>query len=168
MRKICSIALILLVAGLVAAQAGGGFNLEQNVMGNGGWRSESGGFTVLGTMGQSNAGSTASGGGFHLIDGLWAIENPAAASPFAVVSGRVTGAVGFGLPRVLVTMTNQTTNLSYQTFTQAHGFYRLEGLPTGARYTVTVSHRRFEFEPAMMSLFISQDRENVDFVSPQN
>lgn len=81
------------------------FNLEQNVIGNGGWKSTGGVFTVLGTMGQSNAGSPAAGGIFHLIDGLWATENQTASSPFATVSGRVTRAGGLGIVRVLVTRT---------------------------------------------------------------
>ena len=75
MNKFYSLSLLFLIAVSVIAQTGGGFNLEQNVIGNGGWRSDGGGFTVLGTMGQANAGSTTTGGGFHIIDGLWAIEN---------------------------------------------------------------------------------------------
>lgn len=167
MKRIFSIFLTFLIAVSAIGQTGGGYNLEQNVIGNGGWRSEGGGFTLLGTMGQSNAGSTAAGGGFHLIDGLWAIENPTANSPFVSVSGRVTQARGIGIPRVLVTITNPTTNLSYQTWTQAQGYYGFPEIPTGANYVIAVSHRHFQFEPDSISLFISLDRGNVDFVSIQ-
>ena len=167
MKRILTIFSIFLIAISAIAQTGGGYNLEQNVIGNGGWKSEGGGFTVLGTMGQSNAGSTASGGNFHLIDGLWAIENPTANSPFVGISGRVTQARGIGIPRVQVTITNQTTNLMYQTWTQAQGYYSFPNIPTGANYTITVSHNHFQFEPNSISLFISQDRNNVDFVSTQ-
>ena len=165
MSKFISLLLLSIVALSTIAQTGGGFNLEQNVIGNGGWRSDGGGFMLLGTMGQGNAGSTASGGGFHLIDGLWAIENRTASSPFAVISGQVTLANGAGLPRVLVTATNPTTNARYETFTQARGIYELTGIPTGANYVITVSHRRFEFSPASVPVFVSQDREGINFVA---
>ncbi len=75
MNKILSCVAIFLIALSAVAQTGGGFNLEQNVIGDRGWKSERSGFPILGTMVQSNAGSTAAGGIFHLIDGLWSAEN---------------------------------------------------------------------------------------------
>jgi hypothetical protein len=167
MRKTLSFFPVLLIVASAAAQSGGGYNLEQNVIGNGGWKSIGTGFTVLGTMGQSNAGSTASGGGFHLIDGLWAIENPAANSPFASVGGRITQNNGVGIPRVLVVIMSPFTNLTFQTFTEARGDYRFPEIPTGHNYLIMVSHRHFEFNPGSISVFISQDRNNVNFVSIQ-
>src|SRR6266498_4319859 len=89
MKVILIVSFLFLVSVSAMAQTGGGFNLEQNVIGNGGWRSDGGGFTVLGTMGQSNSGLTAAGGRFHLIDGLWATENQTESSPFATITGRV-------------------------------------------------------------------------------
>jgi hypothetical protein len=165
MKRIVSIFLVFLMAMSAIAQTGGGYNLEQNVIGNGGWRSDGGGYTVLGTMGQSNAGSVASGGSFHLIDGLWAIENPTANSPFVGIGGRIVRQHGVGIPRVLVTITNQTTDQTYQVYSQAQGYYNFANVPTGANYVITVSHAHFQFEPNSISLFISQDRNNVDFVS---
>ena len=167
MKKVLSIASVFIFAISAAAQTGGSFNLEQNVIGNGGWKSTGGVFTVLGTMGQSNAGSTAAGGIFHLIDGLWATENQTASSPFANVSGRVTRPGGQGIVRVLVTITSLNTNLSYQTWTEPFGNYSFSNIPTGANYLLMVSHRQFEFEPNSVFLFMSQDRTNVDFVSTQ-
>jgi hypothetical protein len=166
MNRILSGFLFLLVTISAVAQTGGGFNLEQNVIGNGGWRSDGGGFMLLGTMGQSNAGSTAAGGGFHLIDGLWAIENPASDSPFASIGGRVVRANGsLGIVRVSVTITNPNTNLSFQTWTQPQGYYSFPNVPTGANYFIKVSHHQFEFNPDSVSVFVSQNRNNIDFVS---
>lgn len=167
MKKIFSVLLISLVVASSMAQSGGSYNLEQNVIGNGGWRSDGSGFTVLGTMGQGNAGSIAAGGAFHLIDGLWAIENPTANSPFVTIRGTISRAQGNGIPRVRVTITNLTTNLSYQTWSEAHGFYEITDIPAGANYLVLVSHAHFEFEPGSITLFVSQDRNNVNFVSVQ-
>ena len=165
MTRYVSVFLLSMVTLSAIAQTGGGFNLEQNVIGNGGWRSDGGSFMLLGTMGQGNAGSTAAGGGFHLIDGLWAIEDRTASSPFAVVSGHVTLANGVGLPRVRVTATNPTTSATYEIFTRAQGIYDLSGIPTGSNYVLTVSHRGFEFEPSSVSLFTSGNRAGVDFVA---
>ena len=167
MRKILSFVPILLFAVTAVAQSGGGYNLEQNVIGNGGWRSDGGVFRVLGTMGQGNAGSTASGGGFHLIDGLWATENPTASSPFAGVGGVINQSNGVGIPRVLVVALCPSLNLNLQTWTEAKGEYRFPALPTGHNYVILVSHRHFEFNPGSVSLFVSQDRTNVNFVSTQ-
>ena len=167
MKRVLSIALVLLFAITAFAQTGGSFNLEQNVIGNGGWKSTGGVFTVLGTMGQSNAGSTAAGGAFHLIDGLWATENQTASSPFATLNGRVTRPGGQGIARVLVTITSLNTNLNYQTWTEQFGNYSFSNIPTGANYLLMVDHRHFEFEPHSVFLFMSQDRTNVNFVSVQ-
>lgn len=165
MKKIYCVLLVFLIAISAIAQTGGGFNLEQNVIGNGGWRSDGGGFTVLGTMGQSNAGSTAAGGEFHLIDGLWAIENPTVNSPFVHICGRVTRPSGVGISEVFVTINYPTTNLHYQAHTGAQGYYCLAHIPTGANYVITVRHRHFRFNPDSISVFVSQDRSDVDFVS---
>jgi len=167
MKKIFSVLWVSIVVASLMAQSGGSYNLEQNVIGNGGWRSDGGGFTVLGTMGQGNAGSIAAGGGFHLIDGLWAIENSTANSPFVTISGTITRASGNGIPRVLVTITNQRTNLSYQALSQAHGYYEITAIPTNENYVISVSHSHFQFESNSILLFVSQDRSNVNFVSVQ-
>jgi hypothetical protein len=163
MKKIIFI-IFLAVSGAIA-QTGGGFDLQQNVIGNGGWRSSGGGFTILGTMGQSNSGSPASGGGFNLIDGLWAIENPANNSPFANVGGRVTKEGGGGLVRVLMTISDPNTHFVLYTWTQSHGYYSFANIPNGQNYVITPSRRQFEFSPGSISLFISQDRNSVDFVA---
>jgi len=167
MRKTLIGFLFVSIASSAFAQSGNGYNLEQNVIGNGGWKSQGGSFTVLGTMGQSNAGSTAAGGLFHLIDGLWAIENPIAVSPFASVEGTVSTARGVGIVRALIIITNQTTNLSYQTWTEPFGYFRFPAVSTGASYVITVRHPHFVFEPNVLVLFISQDRSNVNFLAAQ-
>ena len=167
MKNISMILLMCLIGISAVAQTGGGFNLQQNVIGNGGWKSDGGGFTVLGTMGQSNAGSTTAGGGFHIIDGLWAIENLTPSSPVTTIRGRVARAKGIAIPRVLVTISNQGTGLEMQVFTDAQGNYEFGNIPTGQNYLVTVSHKHFTFATASTLVFISQDRTGVDFVSEQ-
>ena len=167
MKRNLSILLILLTTLSVIAQTGGGYNLEQNVIGDGGWKSTSGSFTVLGTMGQAMAGSPISSGGFHIIDGLWATENQSASSPFATIAGRVTRSNGRGMAHISVTITDPITNASSQIFTEPSGDYHFSNIATGRNYVVLVGHPHFAFEPASISIFVSQDRDNVDFVSGQ-
>jgi hypothetical protein len=167
-KRTRSALMLLLLSLSAAAQTGGGFNLQQNVIGDGGWRSDGAGFTVLGTMGQGNAGSATANGQFHLLDGLWATENQSASSPFATVTGKVVNRRGAGIPRVLVTINNPQTNLSQEVWTEAHGLYSFANIPTGGNYVITVNHQHFAFNPDSQSLFISQDRCNVDFVSDGN
>jgi len=166
MRNTLLALLTILVSVSAVAQTGGGFNLQQNVIGNGGWRSDGGGFTVLGTMGQANSGSPTSGSGFHIIDGLWAIENLSPASPFATISGHVTKG-GEGIPRVLITASSQTTGLTFQAFSGPHGEYTLSDIPVGANYLINPDHKHFRSQPSSVSLFISQDRTAVNFVITQ-
>jgi hypothetical protein len=167
MKSLFYFLIVFIVAASAIAQTGGGFNLQQNVIGNGGWKSEGGGFTVLGTMGQSNAGSTTAGGGFHIIDGLWAIENLTPSSPVATVGGRVTRNKGIAIPRVLVTISNSGTGLQMHTFTDAHGDYLFGNIPTGQNYSISVDHNHFTFTTSSVLVFVSQDRTGVDFVSQQ-
>ncbi len=157
--------LALLIVGSCLAQSGGGFSLEQSVIGNGGWRSDGGVFTVFGTMGQHNSGSTAAGGIYNLIDGLWAIENQTASAPFVRIGGTVSRANGPGIPRVLVTLKNLTTRQTFTTFTGAHGVYEFDQVPTGANYLITLSRQELQFEPETLVVFISQARDDLNFVS---
>jgi hypothetical protein len=58
--------------------------------------------------------------------------------------------------------------MTYQMWTEAHGLYSIVNIPTGGTYLIAVSHKHFEFNPDSLTLFISQDRTNVDFVSNGN
>lgn len=176
MKRTQTILLLIMLSVSAAAQKGGGLNLEQNVIGDGGWRSDGGGFTILGTTGQSNAGSVIAGGKFNLVDGLWATENQNPNSPFASVSGRVTrtgsqddnkedrDGDGVGIVLATVTLTNRTTNVSYTTHTGPFGSYRFTSIPVDANYVITVRYKHFEFRPTSIAIFLSQDRGDLDFV----
>src|SRR5262245_6502238 len=101
MKKFLLSIVLCLISSSALAQSGGRFSLEQTVVGNGGWRSDGGVFTMLGTMGQSNSGASAAGGRFNMMDGMWAMEDPNEHSPFAVITGRAFKQHGEGIPRVL-------------------------------------------------------------------
>lgn len=61
---------LALLAGIVAAQSGGGYSLTWSTIDGGGATSAGGGYTLAGTIGQPDAGAL-SGGGYSLDGGFW-------------------------------------------------------------------------------------------------
>ncbi|HEY77478.1 MAG TPA: hypothetical protein G4O00_15080 [Thermoflexia bacterium] len=67
--------LFLVVAGVVLAQSGGGYDLSWYTVDNGGYTFSSGGdYTLGGTVGQPDAGAAMTGGGYTLVGGFWGGE----------------------------------------------------------------------------------------------
>jgi hypothetical protein len=64
------IVLALLIAPIVAAQGGGGYDLTWKTIDGGGGESEGGGYSLSGTIGQPDAG-VLTGGGYTLNGGFW-------------------------------------------------------------------------------------------------
>jgi hypothetical protein len=62
--------LALLIAPIVAAQGGGGYDLTWSTIDGGGGASEGGGYSLSGAIGQPDAG-VLTGGGYTLIGGFW-------------------------------------------------------------------------------------------------
>ncbi|MGH9948332.1 MAG: hypothetical protein ACRD6X_14210, partial [Pyrinomonadaceae bacterium] len=67
-----SLCLFVSEALFTAAQSGGDFVVSKSVIAGGGGRTAGGTFTVDGTVGQSLAGTTSTGGSFNLQSGFWA------------------------------------------------------------------------------------------------
>ena len=66
------LSLILLgVAVDVQAQTGEGYDLTWNTIDNGGGTSSNGGYTLDGTIGQPDASTSLSNGGYSLVGGFW-------------------------------------------------------------------------------------------------
>ncbi len=72
------IGLLLIAASTVEAQAGAstplstGYDLSWNVVAAGGDTSTGSGYTLMGTIGQSDAGALMTGAGYSLAGGFWA------------------------------------------------------------------------------------------------
>jgi hypothetical protein len=64
---------------ITSAQTGGGYDLTWSTIDGGGGGSEGGGYTVVGTMGQPDAG-VLTGGGYTLSGGFW----PGAGGPYRI------------------------------------------------------------------------------------
>jgi hypothetical protein len=70
MTALVGIALLLVVS-TTLAQTGGGYNLTWWTVDGGGGGSSDGGYTLMGTVGQPDAGDALSGGGYTLTGGFW-------------------------------------------------------------------------------------------------
>jgi hypothetical protein len=69
---VLAVALVLMATGAAAyAQTGGGYDLTRWRVGSGGESVEGGGITLVGTVGQPDAGPALSGGGYTLVGGFW-------------------------------------------------------------------------------------------------
>lgn len=135
------IAVIFLLSAVVGAQSGGTFVIEKNVIAGGGGSAAGGTFALDGTIGQSVAGTTSSGGVFSVDSGFWA-----SASAPNTISGTVTygnTASGPPPPRFVSNVTLTGTGSQNVSTTTAPpgasaGQYALSGFGSGA-YTVTPS-----------------------------
>ena len=62
---------VLLNMGAAHAQTGGGYDLTWWTADGGGGATTGGGYTLMGTIGQPDAGAALSGGNYKLTGGLW-------------------------------------------------------------------------------------------------
>jgi hypothetical protein len=74
-RRTISLALALmaglLVVSAVWAQTGGGYDLTWHTVDGGGGTVSGGGYTLMGTAGQPDAGAALTGSGYTLVGGFW-------------------------------------------------------------------------------------------------
>lgn len=121
-------------------------------------------FSIDGTIGQSLAGADSSGGVFGLRGGFWSTQlAPTAAG--ASISGRIRDAAGKGIRNVQLTLIGAATGEIFYARSGGFGFYRFENLPTGQNYILTVSARRFTFNPNTRFISLVEDLTQVDFVA---
>ena len=76
MKRILIVSLLIAVMAFatmatVRAQEGGGYDLTWSTIDNGGGESISSGYTLAGTIGQTDASGTMTGDGFTLTGGFW-------------------------------------------------------------------------------------------------
>jgi len=80
--------------------------------------------------------------------------------PTASVGGRVITPDGKGINKAVVTI-GDSFGTSRQAVTDSLGNYRFDNVATGRSYTLTASHKRFDFE--QRSMFVVGSADNVDF-----
>lgn len=68
---VLSLAVGLALVGVVLGQSGSGYDLSWWTVDGGGDKVTGGGYTLVGTAGQPEAGQALTGGGYTLIGGFW-------------------------------------------------------------------------------------------------
>lgn len=83
----------------------------------------------------------------------------------ASVSGRVLTQTGLPVKRALITFFNVSRMETQFVYTNALGYYRLNGLPTFDQYVLTVSHSKRNFSDNSRSFTLNDDLSEVNFVA---
>ncbi len=154
-------ALIFASTGILAQIASGGdFVITKTVIAAGGGSDISGGtFRVEGTSGQPVAGKISTGQTLSLRSGFWAVQPPIT-QPTISISGRVTTPFDQGLRNVVVTLID-SSGLRRRATSSSFGVFSFEGVLPGDTYIITVTSKRYRFEPKI--ILVSGSLTNVDF-----
>jgi hypothetical protein len=166
--------LLLFVAALIssaapiAAQTGGTYDLSHNVIaGGGGSQSTGGTYSVDGTAGQNLAGTVSICCGYGSRGGFWAFESLVPTAASASIGGRIRTIGGLGIGNVRLVLTNAATGESFQTISSPFGYYIFENVLVGKVYVLTVSSKRFSFDPNMRTISLLDEITNEDFTALQ-
>ncbi len=95
-------------------------------------------------------------------DATTRIVTPTAAT--VSVGGKATRANGLGISDALVTITDQNGE-THTALTNNLGYYRFDDVPAGATYIVGVWHVRHNFLAPVQILFITGEREDINFTA---
>jgi hypothetical protein len=86
--------------------------------------------------------------------------SPTAAA--ASIAGRVVNSYGRPVSKALVVITDEQGN-QRSTLTNWRGAFIFEEVEVGKTYIVSVSHKRYEFNPSSRVLFVTEDIRDADF-----
>jgi hypothetical protein len=132
------------------AQTGGNFTITQSVVAGGGNSAAVSGFALEATSGQAAAGNALNGTPFDLTSGFWnALVAPTAAT--VSVGGRVLSFEGRFIPSVRVLLTNQNGE-TRTAISNQFGYYCFDEVTVGETYVLTVTHKRHQFAPQILTV----------------
>jgi len=78
------------------------------------------------------------------------------------VSGRVADANGRGISKARVSIVS-SNGLELTALTSPFGYYRINTVPAGATYVITVSRKGYQFTPRVIT--VTEEIQNADFVA---
>jgi Carboxypeptidase regulatory-like domain len=141
------------------------FTLEQSVIAAGGGTSANSGnvYKVEGTIGQPVAGTNSTKTPFAVRGGFFTPAPFGVTAAPAKISGRISTADGYGIPKVSVTMTNSSGSLR-TTLSSSFGYYSFDDVPVGDVYILSVSVKQFQFSENVRVIFVLQDTD-VNFIA---
>ncbi len=79
------------------------------------------------------------------------------------VRGRVINAYGQSLANTIVVLTHAKSEPRLSR-TNAFGYFFFDGVSTGSSYTVSVSHKSYEFNPGFVVINVEEEVSNIFFI----
>ncbi len=164
-----SIAVFLLIPVLslieTAAQSGGGFEITQTVIANGGGTSRDAGnnFSIEGTNGQHSAGTFPGGGPFSARIGFWTPVGLIPTAANVTVSGQVLTADGRGVRGVYVTLSGGSSTAPRTVITGSFGKFYFREIEVGQIYVISISSKRYEFPQSSQVISVQDNVSGILF-----
>lgn len=147
--------LIAFAINVADAQVAGNppYTLEQAVIASGGGTSTDAGsiFSLTGTTGQFAAGTNSTNSPFTVRSGFFTVPSFAPTAASVMVSGRILTLDGNGLTNARVILTNSQGN-SWMAISSSFGYYRFDDVAVGETYILTVSSKRYQFNPQVVTV----------------
>lgn len=82
------------------------------------------------------------------------------------ISGRVANATGQGIGRVRVSLTDAQGNVR-TALSSSFGYYMFDDVPAGQTYIISISHKKYTFNPNTRALNVFDTLENVNFTADE-
>lgn len=154
MKSKASIALIMIsltaCLSLHAQMSGGTITMTSSVVSGGGGSASGSGIHIDSAIAQPAVGPQLAGGTIT-IDGGFFTQGLAPTAAAVSLAGRVLTPAGVGVRGCLVQI-DDTRGLVRQALTSSLGYFRIEDVPAGAIYIITVNSKRYRFEPRILSV----------------
>lgn len=96
-------------------------------------------------------------------NGTVEILGPTAAA--ATISGRVLTAQGRGITNSIISLTNPATGEVLVARSRAFGYYSFKNAAVGQTYILTITSKRFVFNPNSLVINLTGDLTNTDFIA---
>jgi hypothetical protein len=97
--------------------------------------------------------------------GGWGIQFMVPTAAEASISGLVLTSYGAGIANARVTVWGGEMTQPFMTVTGSFGFYRVDGLPAGRTYFVSVNARRYTFVQPVRTVNVNEDVTGLDFTA---
>jgi hypothetical protein len=97
--------------------------------------------------------------------GGWGIQFMVPTAADASISGRVVTPQGAGIGNAKVTVWGGEMTQPVMTVTGSFGFYRIDGLPAGRTYFVSVNAGRYTFQQPVRTVNLNEDVADLDFTA---
>ena len=150
----------------VAAQTGGSYDLSHTVIASGGGSNSTGAsYSVDGTVGQPLAGTQSSNSTYSIRGGFWAFQSLAPTAAGVSISGRILTSDEAGIRNVRLVLTDLSNGNVRIALSSSFGYYMFEDVPVGRAYTITISSKRYLFDPDSRFINLVDELTDVDFIA---